>query len=234
MISISPLLIIILVNSYIIYNNFNSRISDEIGNPWKTVLGGPIFQFLYLFYPIIISIIVYAFCEVENKNNNFKTLFTLPVSRFNIFFNKVLILFLYLLFSIIAFYFFFLLSGFFLNLFYPSYGFQNYEYGKVIFFVFLKLYISLLAISMVQYSLSLIFRNFIFPIGFSIFMLVVSLAAANSEISDYIPFSGGYKSYENIMSENIKFNLCEYVNIFLIIIFFFINKSLFTKRNIFL
>src|SRR5690606_16906978 len=123
-----PVLLILLIDGYIIYEVSKSGIADSIPNPWKILLGRYVFQFFYLLYPILIAIFVYACCDVEYKNNNYKILFTIPVSRSEIFFSKALFIVLVILFSVILSYLAFLLSGYFLSLIYPEMGFQNYDY----------------------------------------------------------------------------------------------------------
>src|SRR5690606_8344407 len=106
-----PVLLILMVDAYIIYEAGRSAFAGSLPNPWKLLLGRYVFQFFYLIYPILIAIFVYACCEVEYKNNNYKILFTLPVSKANIFFSKALFIIVIVLLSVLLAYLFFLLSG---------------------------------------------------------------------------------------------------------------------------
>lgn len=228
-----PIVIILAVNIYIIYDVLKSGIDVAEGtmNPWKMTLGRIIFMFFYLLYPILVSLFVHACCDVEYRNNNYKILFTLPVSKTKIFFSKTIFILITVLFSILLSYVFFLLSGYLLSIIFPELGFQNYDFREVIFYTFLKFAITLSAISMVQLTLSLIFKNFIYPIGISMFMLIFSVIVYQKDFSDFLIYTGGYKSYINIMNENITFERLDYCNIAAIVIFTGINFFLFTKKK---
>lgn len=227
-----PVLLVFMVDGYIIYKANTQVFAESLTNPWAVLLGRYVFQFYYLLYPILVAIFVYACCDIEYKNNNYKILFTIPISKTEIFFSKALFIILIILFSVVLSYLAFLLSGYFLSLMYPEIGFQNYDYREVIFYTFFKLFITLSAISMIQLSISLAFNSFIYPIGFSMFMLVFSIVVAEKEFSDFIPYTGTYKSFGNLMSENNSFARLDYSNIVMIILFILVSYYLFKRKRI--
>lgn len=227
-----PVVLIFLIDGYIIYEINKSGIADSLPNPWKILLGRYVFQFFYLLYPMLVAIFVYACCDIEYKNNNYKILFTIPLSKTEIFFSKTLFILLIILLSVILSYLAFLLSGYFLSLTYPEIGFQNYDYREVIFYTFLKLFITLSAISMIQLSISLAFKSFIYPIGFSMFMLVFSVLVVQKKFSDFIPYTGSYKSLTNIMSESNSFARLDYSNIVMMLFFLLISYYLFKRKRV--
>ena len=226
-----PALLILLIDGYIIYDIMKTGSAAAVPNPWKVLLGRYVFQFFYLLYPIVVAVYVYACCEVEYKNNNYKILFTLPLSRLNIFLSKVLFILLTVLFSVLLAYTAFLASGYVLSKLYPQLGFQNYDYRTVIFYTFLKLFITLSAIAMLQLALSLIFRSFIYPIGISMFMLVFSVFTVNRDFSDFIPYTGAYKAFLNIVEENDAFARLDYSNVVMTVIFILISFFLFKRKG---
>ncbi|MNI63183.1 ABC-2 family transporter protein [compost metagenome] len=179
------------------------------------------------------ALFVYACCDVEYKNNNYKVLFTLPLDKSKIFFSKAVFILLTILFSILFAYAAFLISGYILGLIYPVLGFQNHDYRMVIFFTFLKLFITLSAVSMIQLALSLLFKSFIYPIGVSMFMLVFSVFVAQKSFSDFIPYTGTYKAFMNIMNENDGFERLDYSNIAMIILFMLISFCIFKRKGLF-
>lgn len=226
-----PVLVIFALDGYIIYDIIKSGIEEGTINPWKNMLGKSVFQFYYLLYPILVAIFVYACCDVEYKNNNYKILFTIPVSKSRIYFSKALFILLTILFSVILSYLAFLLSGYLLGVLYPELGFQNYDFREVIFYTFLKLYITLAAISMIQLAISLLFRSFIYPLGFSMFMLVFSGLVNEKKFSDFIPYTGSIKSYLNIMNESVSFERLDYINMCMVFLFLLISFHLFKKKK---
>src|SRR5690606_15609932 len=97
-----PVTLTVLVAGYLYYD-LSQNMAEEIDgsiNPWKGVLGIVVCQFFYLLYPILVAIFVHACCDVEYKNNNYKVLFTLPVSKFKIFISKVLFVLIAVLLSV--------------------------------------------------------------------------------------------------------------------------------------
>lgn len=228
---IAPMLLIFAISAYIIYDIVDSGGASAIPNPWKVLLGRYVFQFFYLLYPILVALFVYACCDVEYKNNNYKILFTLPISKSNIFFSKATFILLTLLFSILFAYAAFLISGYLLSLLYPVLGFQNYDFRVVIFYTFLKLFITLSAIAMIQLALSLLFRSFIYPIGVGMFMLVFSVLVAQKSFSDFIPYTGAYNAVMNILSENDSFARLDYSNMVMVIVFLLISFYLFKRKG---
>jgi len=230
---IAPVLLIFAIDGYIIYDIIRSGSISAVPNPWKVLLGRYVFQFFYLLYPILVALFVYACCDVEYKNNNYKVLFTLPLDKSKIFFSKAVFILLTILFSILFAYAAFLISGYILGLIYPVLGFQNHDYRMVIFLTFLKLFATLSAVSMIQLALSLLFRSFIYPIGVSMFMLVFSLFVAEKEFSDFIPYIGAYDAFINIMYQNESFERLDYSNIVMIVLFMLISFCIFKRKGLF-
>lgn len=228
---IAPVLLIFAIDGYIIYDIIRSGSISAVPNPWKVLLGRYVFQFFYLLYPILVALFVYACCDVEYKNNNYKVLFTLPLDKSKIFFSKAVFILLTILFSILFAYAAFLISGYILSLIYPVLGFQNHDYRMVIFLTFLKLFATLSAVSMIQLALSLLFRSFIYPIGVSMFMLVFSLFVAEKEFSDFIPYIGAYDAFINIMYQNESFERLDYSNIVMIVLFMLISFYIFKRKG---
>ncbi|UWX58858.1 ABC transporter permease [Chryseobacterium oranimense] len=226
-----PILLVLAIDVYIMYDAISSGTAEASGNPWKLTLGRYVFMFFYLLYPILVSLFVHACCDVEYRNNNYKILFTIPISKSKIYVSKVLFILITVLFSLLLSYVSVLASGYVLGIFLPGLGFQDYDYREVIFYTFLKFSITLSAIAMIQLALSLIFKNFIYPIGFSMFMLLFSGIAKDKAFSDFLVYTGGYKSYENFMFENITFERLDYCNIAAVFIFAVLSFYLFVRKK---
>lgn len=226
-----PILVILAVDFYLVYDVIRSGSSEGEGNPWKMILGRQVFMFFYMLYPILVSLFVHACCDVEYRNNNYKILFTIPVSKSKIYVSKVLFILITVLFSLLLSYITFLASGYVLGIIFPGIGFQTYDFREVLLYIFLKFSITLCAIAMIQLALSLIFKNFIYPIGFSMFMLLFSGIVKDKAFSDFLVYTGGYKSYENLLFENIAFERLDYCNIAAVFIFAVLSFYLFVRKK---
>ncbi|MBL1223064.1 ABC transporter permease [Chryseobacterium sp. L7] len=226
-----PVVVILAIDFYIIYEAIRSGNTEAEGNPWKLILGRYVFMFFYMLYPILVSLFVHACCDVEYRNNNYKILFTIPVSKLKIYVSKVLFILITVVFSLLLSYITFLASGYVLGTLFPGLGFHDYDFREVIFYVFLKFSITLCAIAMVQLTLSLTFKSFIYPIGFSMFMLLFSALAKEKKFSDFIVYTGGYKSCDNLSFENIAFERLDYCNIAAVFIFAVLGCYLFVRKK---
>ncbi len=227
-----PVALTVLVAGHLYYDVSQNMVGEIDGsvNPWNGMLGKAVFQFFYLLYPILVAIFVHACCDIEYKNNNYKVLFTLPVSKFKIFIAKALFVLITVLLSVSLSYVTFLVCGYLLGRILPEIGFQNYDFRNVVFFVFLKLYIALAAISSIQLCLSLQFKNFIYPIGFGMFLLVFSMIVWQKDFSDFVPYTGSFKSYINLLSENTLFERLDYLNLCSVLIFLVGSFYLFKRK----
>ena len=223
-----PAIMAVVVSLFIMYKyNFSLEYFSPLGtiNPWKNYLVKNVFGLYYILSPLIIAIFCHGCCDLEYKNNNLKILYTLPVNKSQLICSKLTVILLLILLSVLLSYFLLLLSGFALNIFTPRLEFRNYDFRMVIFYLYLKMFLSLSAVGMVQLNLSLIFKNFIYPIGFAIVMVVFALITYNSSSSDFNPYVGPLKIYLETFTESTQLERMDYSN--LIATLFFALSSIF-------
>ena len=205
--------------------------SEYSGNPWIIIAKGLLI--LYLFYPILVSILAYSLCDMEYRNKNFKRLFTLPYPIHTIFASKILFLIEVVLLSSLIAYVSFVFGGFALSYIFPQFSFQNYDIRLACLIFHIRLFISLLSVLLIQYSISLIFKNFVVPVGFGCFMFVFSLLSMRSEKNYLNPFAAVYNSLNEFISfQAVSFNKYDYACLVYIFVFLFINYFLFKRQRI--
>nr|WP_297169242.1 ABC transporter permease [uncultured Dysgonomonas sp.] len=225
-----PLLITTGINIYIYIKADHAILDSTIifdYNPWQFILGRYTFQLYSMLYPIISSILCYSLCDMEYKNNGFKLLFTLPTNKRMIYTSKLIVLFEIIFLSICIAYLLFLFSGYLMSYFLPGYGFQDYDVRKIILIYFSSLYIGIIAICMIQYTLSLLFKSFVLPIGIGCMGTMFCLIAQRWQYIDYVPYNIGWKAFNGFFSE-LNFNF-EYTNIVYILVFIVIGYYLFQR-----
>ncbi len=223
-----PLLTTIGTDLYVLSKTTDAINNPEITtdfNPWIYILGRYIFQFYSLLYPILVAILCYSLCDIEYKNKGFRLLFTRPLNKIVIFSSKIVFLLEILLISILLAYLIFLLSGFVLGKMLPGYGFFDYSVSQITLIYFLKLYIGISAISMVQYFLSLLFKSFVIPIGFACIITIFCMMSQNGEYVHFIPYNTGWQLFIGFANESIHFLKGDYIN--MVYIFFFLVLSYF-------
>lgn len=130
---------------------------------------------------IIPSFIILAstlITQIEYRNNAWKQVFSSPQSLGNIFFSKFLAIHFMILFCFLLFNGFMVLSAVIANLFNSKFTFLDHSIDwSMLLRLNAKVYISILAMSAIQYWLSLRFKNFIAPMGIGLALLIAGIVA---------------------------------------------------------
>lgn len=225
-----PFIVTLLASLYILYKSGENTTGEIFGyNPWLLLLGRYSFSF-HIIYPILVAILCYSLCDMEYKNDNFKLLFTLPYTKGRIYTAKLLFLFEIILISVLIAYASFMLSGFILSYIIPQLSFQDYDIRAIAFFYFSHLFICILSVGLIQYSLSLIFKSFVFPIGFACFTTIFSMIIIdNWDYSYLVPFCLLFKSTNDFFKEITSLNPFDYSCMTYICVFIFIGYMIFKR-----
>jgi lantibiotic transport system permease protein len=118
-----------------------------------------------LLLPMFVIFIGYSVNSIEHRADTWKTLFSLPISKWAVysakFFYALSLLFLSLfLFALIT-----IILGNLLGVLKPELKFADYEGEAILFSVYLKLFLAALGIFSVQFLLSLLWTDFLKPMG---------------------------------------------------------------------
>lgn len=146
-----------------------------------------------LILPMYIILVCTLLPQMEYRSNTWKQVFTSPQSLGNVFFSKFLTVHLLILVFFIAFNLFMALSALVVDAMVPTIGFlkQSVDWNKLIASN-VQTYISVLAISAIQFWGGMRFKNFITPIAMG-FGLLLSAAVLVIEIKwehvDKFPFA---------------------------------------------
>ncbi|WP_165026978.1 ABC transporter permease [Dysgonomonas sp. ZJ279] len=230
-----PITITVGVSLYIAYNYFNNLGNETFAyNPWTLLLGRYIFLFYSFFYPLIIAVFCHSFCDMEYKNNSLKQLFTLPIKKRTIFLAKIVLILEVVFFSVSFAYLAFMVSGYSLSFFFPRYCFQDYDIRILAGVFFLKLFLSVITISIIQYLFSMLFKSFVLPIAICCLGITFSLLANGWEYVHFIPYSSILQSYNDFTfgAMAISLNQGVYINISYSIIFGLLSFKYFVKMKI--
>lgn len=181
-----------------------------------------------LFYPIMVAIFCYSYTNIEYENNCFKQLFTLPVSRNEFYFTKVAVIFSVVILSVLVAYVSFILSGNILDTLFPDMGFQDFDMRGVIDVLFIRTGIILLSISMVQFSLSLLYPNFLFSLSFALFFTVLSMLLSKFE---YIPYMFIHRSLKLAVGQENEIIVDKIISVSMIyaVVFMIVGLIIFKK-----
>lgn len=140
--------------------------------------------------PMFIILVCSLITQIEFKSNAWKQVFASPQSLAEIFLSKFITIHLMILFCFLLFNIFMFASAIAVNLFNADYPFFSHKINwQDLLLLNLKTYISILAISAIQYWLSLRFKNFITPIGIGLALLITALIIMRWEHIAAVPYA---------------------------------------------
>jgi len=208
-------------------------------DPWRRCFNAGLGIFSFFVMGPFIILLVTAMIYIEQRANAWKLLYTMPVSRGNIYFSKLLVMIFIIMFSLLLLVFCLVGVGYFLDTYLPELEFNYYpppvlealqNIGHNL--------IASLGILGLQYFLCLWFRNFLIPLSIGIIGVVLGfiLITTNTDLVLYLPFSYpmGVKDYGMFRSDKIELILGDWltnVELYSLLYFlFFITLGYFYER----
>lgn len=155
-----------------------------------------------LILPMLIVFIAYSVNSMEHKADTWKTLFSLPVSKLSVYAAKYFYALFLVLLCLALFVLFTLGFGNLLGAVKPQLRFNEYHVESILAQVYTKLFLSSLGILSIQFLLSLLFRDFLKPmgIGFVCTITGVILAGNNWKYAWLFPYSHPMLAIKGLMS----------------------------------
>ena len=132
-----------------------------------------------LLLPMFVIFIAYSVNSIEHKADTWKSLFTLPISRLSVYAAKYFYA-LFLIFLCLALFVLFTIGfGNLLSLVKPELRFDNYHMEDTLAKLYFKLFLSSLGILSIQFLLSLLWSDFLKPMGVGFFATIVGVITAS-------------------------------------------------------
>jgi len=187
---ILPLLLCLLI-----FAGFYSRSDTLKAEPgmmlWIQFAGGILGVMGSLLLPILIVFIGYSVNSIEHKADTWKTLFSLPISKFAVYSAKYFYAMFLVFFCLALFVLFTISFGNLLGILIPALKFNEYNMSGVLTQLYFKLFLSSLGILSIQFLLSLLFRDFLKPMGIGFVATITGvILVANDWKYDYLfPYS---------------------------------------------
>ena len=144
-----------------------------------------------LLLPMLIIFIAYSVNSVEHKADTWKTLFSLPISKMSVYAAKYFYAFFLVFLCLLLFVLFTIGFGNFLSILKPVLKFNEYHMESTLLQIYIKLFLSSLGILSIQFLLSLLFQDFLKPmgIGFVCTIAGVILAGTGWKYAFWFPYS---------------------------------------------
>ncbi len=236
---ISILIFPIVVSAYLGYAMYNKCSSGNMdGTSFWFEYTRWHFIFYELFYPIIVSFCVASYILTEFKNKGIYHQLTLPVTKYQLFIAKVIMLCIYVLASLFMSYSLLVLSGNILSKLFPDLVLSSFYVRSAINTLFMRTFIVLFAVLLVQLFLSLLSHNFFVPIIINISFIVVCFIMPESRLALSLPHGcirHAMKLFyieDNTLLSNRMIVCIIYITIFYLLSYFvFAKYTKITKKN---
>lgn len=142
-------------------------------DPWLILFTDNWKAAAFFLLPMFVILMTSLVVQTEYRNNTWKQVYASPRTFADIYFSRFIVIHSLLLFALVLFDLFIVLGGFITGLFYPRYAFLNHGLPwNTMLSTMANMYFSILAITSIQYWLSLRFRNFIVPMGIGLGLLI--------------------------------------------------------------
>ncbi|MBC6108929.1 ABC transporter permease [Pedobacter fastidiosus] len=146
---------------------------------WFRYLGAALGVMGVLILPFYVIFMAFSVNNIEHKNDTWKTLFAQPLNKFSIYAAKYLyavILIFICLFLFAAFTFIF---GHLLQVLVPKYTFNQYDPSLILIKFYTKLFLASLGILSIQFILSLLWGDFLKPMGIGFIGTIMGIITGN-------------------------------------------------------
>lgn len=157
--------------------------------PWLTFLRFNWKNVAAVILPMYIILITNLVVQIEFRSNTWKQVYASPRPFADIFFSKLLVIQALVPFYIICFDGFVLLSGLLVHSLNPAYRLTVTSIDwQSLLLISGRVYLGCLSVSIIQYWLSLRFRNFVIPLGLGLGLWITGVILMDWDKSIYYPY----------------------------------------------
>ena len=144
-----------------------------------------------LLLPMYIIFASYSVNSMEHKADTWKTLFTLPISKWSVYAAKYFYALFLVFLCLLLFYLFLLGSGNLLGMLKPELKFYDYYIESYLGQVYCKLFLVSLGILSIQFLLSLLWSDFLKPMGIGFVCTIAGLISVGVgwQYAYFIPYA---------------------------------------------
>ncbi|WP_199117192.1 ABC transporter permease [Pedobacter sp. ASV28] len=132
-----------------------------------------------LILPFYVMFMAFSVNNIEHKNDTWKTLFSQPLNKFSIYAAKYLYATMLLLICILLFALLTYSTGYLLQALVPKYTFNDYNPAIILTKFYSKLFLASLGILSLQFILSLVWSDFLKPMGIGFVGTIMGIITAN-------------------------------------------------------
>jgi hypothetical protein len=144
-----------------------------------------------LILPMLVVFVAYSVNSIEHKADTWKTLFSLPIPKLSVYAAKYLYAFFLIFLCLMLFVLFTVSFGNLLGVIKPQLKFGDYSVAGLLTKLYFKLFLSSLGILSIQFLLSLLFRDFLKPMGIGFVCAITGMILAGNrwKYAYWFPYS---------------------------------------------
>ncbi len=238
-----PLILCLLI-SLGFYHNSAKIIPMSAETQWFRFTGAFIGVMGSLLIPMLVIFQTFSINNIEHRAEMWKSLFSLPIPKWSIYSAKYLYAVFLNALCLGLFACLILTFGLLLNYLIPELKFNQYDIWPLLFQVHLKLFLASIGILSIQFVFSLLWADFLKPMGIGFLLTVFGIITANLgwKYAYTIPYAQPMVALKNIMQQmmnvegqNREFNLMDkeiYVSLAVALIAFVAGYFVIKNRNI--
>jgi len=168
-------------------------------DPWFVYLSKSWQNVSSFLLPMYIILLCGLIAQIEYRNGTWKQVFASPRSYFDIYVSKFIVVLLLILLSLLIFDLSLIVSAYATSLISSKFIFERSPLHMMeIIKMTLKMFISILGLSAIQYWLAVRFKNFIISFGIGLGMLLACVIVGNNwEKTQYIPYTYPWQIFMN-------------------------------------
>lgn len=206
---------------------------------WLRYMGSVMGVMGILILPMFVVFITYSVNNMEHRSEMWKSLFSLPLNKWSIYGSKYAFAVILNALCLALFATLIVGSGYLLGNLKPELKFQDYSISRLAFELHLKLFLSSLGIMSIQFLLSLIWSDFIKPMGVGFVGTIAGIISVNTgwKYAFILPYAHpalaimNNKSREKIPEVNFLTNET-YVSFAVAIIAFVVGYFIVAKKSV--
>ena len=186
--------------NFLIFYNRPELFEEGIENPWLQFTMFSINSWSVLMMPLFITLLTFYVNYTEHRASGWKFIYSLPLPKLSVYSAKFIICLVIFFFTMFLYYVFNLIAIQLFASIYPQVPFDSYGETFTLFVVFNKLFLASIAIMSIQFFVSLLVSNFVFPIGFGVFATIANATLLRWEHSHFIPYAYPFFSINKLFA----------------------------------
>jgi hypothetical protein len=195
----------------------------------------------FLLLPMLVIFQTYSVNNIEHKSDMWKSLFSLPLPKWSMYSSKWVYAVLLNALCLSLFATFVLASGHLMSLLKPEFKFDEYAFSGILLKIHVKLFLASLGILSIQFLLSLLWEDFLKPMGIGFLLTVFGIICSNLgwKYTFTIPYAHPMIALKSILNQastkEITFDLFTkevYISIAISIVTFIAGYYVISRRSV--